>query len=106
LFIIIFSFQFKPKETFNLKCPSNSIGRKDQSKLRWIFFAIFFFQIYNNLATGNDSCQCVVELFEKGANGIKVGEIPSCRGILKIKDPKPWWPYLMTTDEPGNNLIK
>jgi hypothetical protein len=45
----------------------------------------------------------VVELFEKGANGIKVGEIPSCRGILKIKDPKPWWPYLMTTDEPGNN---
>jgi hypothetical protein len=66
-------------------------------------FCNFFFQIENNLATGNDSCQCVVELFEKGANGIKVGEIPSCRGILKIKDPKPWWPYLMTTDEPGNN---
>jgi hypothetical protein len=36
---------------------------------------------------------------EKG--GQKVGELPACRGIIKVNDPKPWWPYLMTDSEPG-----
>ena len=57
-------------------------------------------------STGNDSCQCVVELYENGVGGQKVAEIPSCVGILKFDDPKPWWPYLMTDQEPGINSIK
>jgi hypothetical protein len=34
--------------------------------------------------------------------GEKVAEIASCSGALKFNDPKPWWPYLMTEEEPGN----
>ena len=47
----------------------------------------------------------MVELFEKGVGGQKVAEIPTCVGVLKFDDPKPWWPYLMTDDEPGMNPI-
>lgn len=54
--------------------------------------------IYLNFL-GNGSSQCVVELLER--DGTKVSELPACRGIMKIKDPKPWWPYLMTDNEPG-----
>ncbi len=50
----------------------------------------------------NKSVLCTVELFEKGPQVEKVAEIASCNGSLKLENPKPWWPYLMTDNEPGN----
>jgi hypothetical protein len=62
-----------------------------------------FDQFYiNNSIVGNQDVQCTVELFEKGPLGEKVAEIASCSGALKFDNPKPWWPYLMTDEEPGN----
>ncbi len=61
-----------------------------------------FFKFKDLFFSGNESVQCTVELFEKGPLGAKVAEIASCSGALKFENPKPWWPYLMTDNEPGN----
>ena len=50
----------------------------------------------------SEEVECTIELFEKGPLGEKVAEIATCSGALKFDNPKPWWPYLMTDEEPGN----
>ncbi|XP_023331589.1 beta-glucuronidase [Eurytemora carolleeae] len=53
------------------------------------------------LAAGSkqqDGVQCDIKLLDK--SGVVVGDLHSCQGDIKIKNPALWWPYLMS-ETPG-----